>query len=61
MFKIINKSMKWGHDTLTLETGKIARQADSAVLATYGETSVLAAVVFAKTDLTALLELSFSC
>ena len=49
MFKIINKSMKWGHDTLTLETGKIARQADSAVLATYGETSVLAAVVFAKT------------
>tara|TARA_B100000073_G_scaffold149945_1_gene123605 strand:+ start:152 stop:2263 length:2112 start_codon:yes stop_codon:yes gene_type:complete len=41
--------MKWGHDTLTLETGKIARQADSAVLATYGETSVLAAVVFAKT------------
>ncbi len=49
MFKVINKSMKWGHDTLTLETGKIARQADSAVLATYGETSVLAAVVFAKT------------
>ena len=48
MFKVINKSMKWGHDTLTLETGKIARQADSAVLATYGETSVLAAVVFAK-------------
>ena len=48
MFKIISKSIKWGHDTLTLETGKIARQADSAVLATYGETSVLAAVVFAK-------------
>ena len=49
MFKIISKSIKWGHDTLTLETGKIARQADSAVLATYGEAyPVLAAVVFAK-------------
>ena len=48
MFNVIKKSIEWGHDTLTLETGKIARQADAAVVATYGETSVLAAVVFEK-------------
>ncbi len=48
MFNIVKKSIEWGHDTLTLETGKIARQADGAVLATYGETTVLAAVVFNK-------------
>ncbi|MSU89644.1 polyribonucleotide nucleotidyltransferase [Rhodobacteraceae bacterium 2CG4] len=48
MFNITRKSIEWGHDTLTLETGKIARQADGAVVATYGETSVLAAVVFEK-------------
>jgi len=48
MFNIVKKSIEWGHDTLTLETGKIARQADGAVVATYGETSVLAAVVFEK-------------
>jgi polyribonucleotide nucleotidyltransferase len=45
---IVRKSIEWGHDTLTLETGKIARQADGAVVATYGETSVLATVVFEK-------------
>ena len=48
MFNIVKKSIEWGHDTLTLETGKIARQADGAVVATYGETSVLAAVTFEK-------------
>ena len=48
MFNIVRKSIEWGHDTLTLETGRIARQADAAVVATYGETSVLAAVVFEK-------------
>jgi polyribonucleotide nucleotidyltransferase len=48
MFNIVKKSIEWGHDTLTLETGKMARQADAAVVATYGETSVLAAVVFEK-------------
>lgn len=37
--------MEWAGRTLTLETGRIARQADGAVLATYGETSVLATVV----------------
>jgi polyribonucleotide nucleotidyltransferase len=48
MFKLVKKSIEWGRDTLTLETGKIARQADATIIATYGETSVLAAVVFAK-------------
>jgi polyribonucleotide nucleotidyltransferase len=48
MFNIVRKSIEWGHDTLTLETGKIARQADAAVVATYGETSVLATVVYDK-------------
>ena len=48
MFNEIKKTIEWGHDKLTLETGKIARQADSTVMATYGETVVMAAVVFAK-------------
>ena len=48
MFNITKKSMQWAGRTLTLETGRIARQADGAVLATYGETSVLATVVGAK-------------
>ncbi len=48
MLKVTKKSMTWGHDKLTLETGKIARQADASVVATYGETSVMANVVFAK-------------
>ena len=48
MFKITKKSIEWGGRTLTLETGRIARQADGAVLATYGDTTVLAAVTAAK-------------
>jgi polyribonucleotide nucleotidyltransferase len=48
MFNIVKKSIEWGHDTLTLETGRIARQANAAVVATYGETSVLATVVYEK-------------
>jgi len=48
MFNIISKSIQWGNETLTLETGKIARQADGSVIATYGETSVMANVTFAK-------------
>ena len=48
MFEITKKSIEWGGRTLTLETGRIARQADGAVLATYGETTVLAAVTAAK-------------
>ncbi|WP_179378958.1 polyribonucleotide nucleotidyltransferase [Jannaschia marina] len=48
MFNTVKKEMEWGHDTLTLETGKVARQADGCVIATYGETSVMAAVTYAK-------------
>ncbi|HMH66191.1 MAG TPA: polyribonucleotide nucleotidyltransferase, partial [Rhizomicrobium sp.] len=45
MFNEHKESFEWGGRTLTLETGKIARQADGSVLATYGETIVLATVV----------------
>src|SRR6201991_533991 len=45
MFNVHKESFEWGGRTLTLETGKIARQADGSVLATYGETIVLATVV----------------
>ena len=48
MFNISKKSMQWGEETLTLETGKVARQADGSVIATLGETSVMANVTFAK-------------
>jgi polyribonucleotide nucleotidyltransferase len=48
MFDIKRKSIEWGGRKLTLETGRIARQADGAVLATYGETVVLATVVAEK-------------
>jgi polyribonucleotide nucleotidyltransferase len=49
MFDIHSVELDWGGRPLKLETGKIARQADGAVLATYGETVVLATVVAAKT------------
>ncbi|MGB1969880.1 MAG: polyribonucleotide nucleotidyltransferase, partial [Paracoccaceae bacterium] len=42
------KSIEWGEERLTLETGKVARQADGTVIATLGETSVMANVTFAK-------------
>ena len=48
MFKHHKVELEWAGRPLTLETGKIARQADGAVLATYGETVVLATVVSAK-------------
>ncbi|HQQ09305.1 MAG TPA: polyribonucleotide nucleotidyltransferase, partial [Novosphingobium sp.] len=48
MFDVKTVSMEWGGKTLTLETGRIARQADGAVLATHGETVVLCAVTAAK-------------
>ncbi|MBV1868722.1 MAG: polyribonucleotide nucleotidyltransferase [Marinosulfonomonas sp.] len=50
MFNVTKKSMQWGEETLTLETGKVARQADGSVIATLGETSVMANVTFAKTQ-----------
>ena len=48
MFTITKKTMEWAGRPLTLESGRIARQADGAVLATYGETTVLATVVAKK-------------
>ncbi|MEY5007282.1 MAG: polynucleotide phosphorylase/polyadenylase [Pseudomonadota bacterium] len=48
MFNTKTVSIEWGGQTLTLETGKVARQADGAVVATLGETVVLCAVTAAK-------------
>lgn len=48
MFKEHKVEIEWGGRPLVLETGKVARQADGAVLATYGESVVLATVVSAK-------------
>jgi polyribonucleotide nucleotidyltransferase len=48
MFQVYRKELNWGGRRLVLETGKIARQADGAVLATYGETTVLCTAVAMK-------------
>lgn len=48
MFTIYKKTIEWGGKPLTIETGKMARQADGAVTVTYGETVVLGTCVFAK-------------
>lgn len=48
MFNVFKKEILWGGRKLVLETGRIARQADGAVLATYGDTAVLCTVVYAK-------------
>jgi len=48
MFDTHRVQLDWGGRKLTLETGRMARQADGAVLATYGDTTVLATVVAAK-------------
>ncbi|MEZ5774884.1 MAG: polyribonucleotide nucleotidyltransferase [Hyphomicrobiaceae bacterium] len=48
MFKIEKVEIEWAGRPLTLETGRIARQADGAVLAQYGQTSVLATAVAAR-------------
>src|SRR5215471_16576070 len=47
MFNVVREEIDWGGRKLVLESGKIARQADGAVVATYGETVVLATVVSA--------------
>jgi len=49
MFQEFRKEIEWGGRTLTLESGKIARQADGAVLASYGETKVLCTAVYEQT------------
>ena len=48
MFNIHRKEIEWGGRRLTLETGRFARQADGAVLVTYGETAVLCTAVAQK-------------
>jgi len=48
MFKIYKEEIEFGNRKLTLETGKIARQADGAIIATCGETVVISTVVGAK-------------
>ncbi|HEY8564875.1 MAG TPA: polyribonucleotide nucleotidyltransferase [Beijerinckiaceae bacterium] len=48
MFDVQREELIWAGRKLVLETGKMARQADGAVVATYGETTVLATVVAAK-------------
>ncbi|HEY1410623.1 MAG TPA: polyribonucleotide nucleotidyltransferase, partial [Rhodopila sp.] len=49
MFNYFRKELDWGGRKLVLETGKIARQADGAVLVSYGDTIVLCTAVGAKT------------
>ena len=48
MFEIHREEITWGGRQLKFETGRMARQATAAVLAQYGETSVLATVVAAR-------------
>ncbi len=48
MFNVTKKSIQWGNETLSLETGKVARQADGSVIATLGETQVMANVTYAR-------------
>ncbi|CAN5244662.1 polyribonucleotide nucleotidyltransferase [soil metagenome] len=50
MFNIDVEEIEWGGRTLRLETGRMARQADGSVLATYGETTVIATAVAARTE-----------
>ena len=48
MFKVFRKEIDWGGRKLVLETGRVARQADGAVMATYGETTALCTAVGAR-------------
>ena len=48
MFQIHREELDWAGRKLVLETGKVARQADGSVMASWGETTVLATVVSAK-------------
>ncbi|MBQ7524456.1 MAG: polyribonucleotide nucleotidyltransferase [Alphaproteobacteria bacterium] len=48
MFSIVSETITWGGKNLTIETGKIARQADGAVVVKYGDTTVICTCVWAK-------------
>ena len=53
MFSIVKKEMEWGGKTLSLETGKIGRQASSVIVG-YGDTTVMANVTIAKKETTGI-------
>src|SRR6267378_2634057 len=61
MFDIHREELDWGGRTLVLETGKIARQADGAVFARYGESIVIATVVSSKTPKEGIDFLPLTC
>src|SRR6201985_1023513 len=61
MFDMHRVELDWGGRKLVLETGRIARQADGAVLATYGETPVLATAVAAKSPREGIDSLPLTC
>src|SRR6266511_377745 len=61
MFDIHRVELDWGGRKLVLETGKIARQADGAVVATYGESKLLATVVAGKEPTEGLDFLPLTC
>ena len=48
MFEVYRKELEWGGRPLVMETGKIARQSDGAIMVTYGDTVVLATAVAQK-------------
>jgi polyribonucleotide nucleotidyltransferase len=50
VFNIVEKKITWAGKELSFQTGKIARQADGSVVAKYGNTQVLATVVFSKSS-----------
>jgi len=61
MFNIHRVQLDWGGRQLTLETGRLARQADGAVFASYGDTTVIATVVAAKTPKEGIDFLPLTC
>src|SRR5207302_10358349 len=61
MFDIHRVELDWGGRKLVLETGKVARQADGAVVPTYGESIVLATVVSAKEPKAGIAFLPLTC
>src|ERR1700753_142229 len=61
MFNVHRVQLDWGGRQLTLETGRFARQADGAVFASYGDTTVLAPVVAAKSPKEGIDFLPLTC
>jgi len=61
MFEVYRKELTWGGKLLTFETGKIARQADGAVMVTYGGTTVLCTAVGASSAKPGIDFFSLNC